>query len=124
MLSLSQVSLHIAISAFVESKRLISSAFLLTRDRQLTTITLRLRAGLIGGGFVRAGATGEEAAFGCPKLSLSVVGELEDSDENGLVCSDIVVESKNDDEKFGMPQPQHCHETFLNASLVKPDVQY
>ena len=70
MLSLSQVSLHIAISAFVESKRLISSAFLLTRDRQLTTMTLRLRSGLIGGGFVRAGATWEEAAFGCPKLAL------------------------------------------------------
>ena len=36
MLSLNQVSLHIiAISAFVEYKRLISSAFLLTkRDRQ------------------------------------------------------------------------------------------
>ena len=49
------------------------------------------------------------------KTSITVVGELEDSDENGLVCSNIVVESKNDDEKFGMPQPQHCHETFLNA---------
>ena len=78
-------------------------------------MTLRLRASFVGGGFVRAGATGEEAAFGCPKLALSVVGELEDSDENGLLCADIVVESKNDDDKFGMPQPQHCHETFLNA---------
>ena len=62
MLSLSQVSLHIAIlSAFVESKRLISSAFLLTRDRQLTTMTLRLRASLVGGSFVQAGATGDHS---------------------------------------------------------------
>ena len=36
--------------------------------------------------------------------------------EKGLVCSDMV-ESQNDEEKLGMPQRQHCHETLSDARL-------
>ena len=42
MVLFSQVSVQIAISALVESRRLISSAFLLTSDLQFVTITVNL----------------------------------------------------------------------------------
>ena len=61
-------------------------------------------------------ATGDDIAIGSPILLSARFDGLDESIEKGLVCSDMV-ESKNDEEKLGMPQPQHCHETLFDARL-------
>ena len=65
---------------------------------------------------VRVLATGDDIAIGSPILSSAMLDELGESIEKGLVCSDMV-ESKNDEEKLGMPQRQHCHETLFDARV-------
>ena len=65
---------------------------------------------------VRVLATGDDIAIGSPITLSAMLDELGESIEKGLVCSDMV-ESNNDEEKFGMPQRQHCHETLFYARL-------
>ncbi len=57
---------------------------------------------------------GDGVAIGSPILLSAMLDELGESIEKGLVYSDMV-ESKNDEEKLGMPQRQHFHETLFDA---------
>ena len=48
-------------------------------------------------------ATGDDIAIGSPILLSAMLDELGESIEKGLVCFDMV-ESKNNEEKLGMPR--------------------
>ena len=114
MVLFSQVSVQIAISALVASRRFISSAFILTSDLQFVIITVSLGVCRRLGLNVRVLSTGGDIASGSPILLSAMLDEL--GVEKRLVCSDMV-ESKNDEEKLCMPQRQHCHETLFDARL-------
>ena len=65
---------------------------------------------------IRVLATGDNISIESPILLSAMIDELGESIEKGLVCSDMV-ESKNDEEKLGMPQRQQCHETLFDVRL-------
>ena len=66
-----------------------------------------------GRGQHKTGSFGDDMLRPSPNHGTQRLSNDDDDDD------DDMVESKNDEEKLGMPQRQHCHETLFDARLCR-----